>query len=150
MKNLNKYYIKQKESELKKLDEKKARLSQEIEQENSRLIANKENLEKLQFENTMIKQQYKSLKNMIISRGIILDIENNNYNIKEWDNLFVEKKGGRYVVSYKNGEEVYSFEKDMQILLKDLFSEGYSCSLVVIRVTFRLIKIQLRFIKREE
>lgn len=150
MKNLNKYYIKQKESELKKLEKKKVKFSQEIELENNKLKNNKECFERLKFENTLLKDQYNNLKDMIISRGIILDIENKNSNIKEWDNLFVENKGNYYVASFKGGEEVYSFEKDMCNLLKDLFSEGCSCSIVVIRVTSKLIKIQLRFIKREE
>lgn len=149
MKKLNKYYIKHKESELKKLDEKKARLSEEIGQERSKLNANRLSLEKIKSENTLIKDAYKNLKNMIVSRGIIFDIENNSYNIKEWDNLFVEKKGSKYVVAFKNGEELYNFEKDHYILLQDLFSVGYSCSLVVIRVSSKSIKIQLRFINEK-
>ncbi len=149
MKNLNQYYIKQKESELKKLEKKIGMLSKEVEHTDDKLKANKESFEKLKFENTLLKDQYNSLKDMITSRGIILDIENNNSHIKEWDNLFIENKGSRYVVSYKGGEEVYTFEKDMYILLHDLFSEGCSCSLVAIRVTSKLIKIQIRFIKRE-
>lgn len=150
MKNLNKYYINQKESELKKLEKKKVIFSQEIEKENKRLKNNKESFERLKFENALLKDQYNNLKDMIISRGIILDIENKSSNIKEWDNLFVENKGKHYIASFKGGEEAYSFEKDMCNLLKDLFSEGFSCSVVVIRVTSKLIKIQLRFIKREE
>lgn len=147
MKDLNKYYIDQKDNELKKLEERKLKLSLEIEQEKERLRENQESFEKLAFENNMLMEQYNSLKKMIIGRGLILEIEKNNLNIKEWDNLYINKKGSKLTVINKNGDELYSFEKDQCIILRDLFSQGYCCSLVVIRVTAKIIKVQLRFIE---
>lgn len=147
MKNFNNYYIKQKENEFRKLEEKKFKLSREIEQENIKLINNKEKLERLNLENEQMKNQYNSLKDMAINRGIVLGIENKNYKIKEWDNLFIEKKGNKYILLTKNREEIYSLEKDDFLVFQDLFSEGYSSSVIVIRVTPKLIKVQVRFVK---
>ncbi len=147
MKNLNKYYIEQKEKKFKKLEEMKLKLSQEIEKEEGRLKINRESLEKLKFENTLLKDQYSRLKAMIIDRGIVLDVDNNNYKIYEWDNLNIEKKRDEIFILSKYGEELYSLKKDTVVVFKELFSEGYSCSLVAIRVTAKLIKVQLRFRK---
>lgn len=147
MKNLNKYYIEQKESEFRRMEKKKLRLSREIEQESRMLTNNKDKFERLKLENESLKNQYKNLKDMTVSRGIILDIENRNNKIKEWDNLLIEKKVNRFIVLTKDREEIYSLEKDIFPVFQDLFSEGYSCSVVVIRVNPKLIKVQLRFVK---
>jgi predicted RNase H-like nuclease (RuvC/YqgF family) len=149
MKSLNFYYVKQKENELKKLEEKKAKLSREIVQETSELENSKENLEKLKLENNMLKEQYGNLKKLIKSRGIILDIENNRYNIKEWDNLYIKRKTSRFFILSRNEEEIYSLGNATCMLMEDMFSAGCSCSIVVIRVTAKWLKLQIRFIKKE-
>ncbi|MCM0650713.1 hypothetical protein NBE98_20325 [Clostridium swellfunianum] len=150
MKNLNKYYIKQKENEFSKLEEKKLKLSREIEQEKEIFKTNEEKLGKLEIQNLQLRDQYNSLKKIIINRGIVLDIENNRYDIKEWDNLYLEKKGNKYVVVLKGGIVIYNFESYVYEILKDLFEEQLTSSLVVIRITPRLIKVQLRFREKEQ
>lgn len=150
MKNLNKYYIKQKENEFSKLEEKKLKLSREIEQEKEIFKTNEEKLGKLEIQNLQLRDQYNSLKKIIINRGIVLDIENNRYDIKEWDNLYLEKKGNKYVVVLKGGIVIYNFESYVYEILKDLFDEQLTSSLVVIRITPRLIKVQLRFREKEQ
>lgn len=150
MKNLNKYYIKQKENEFKKLEEKKLKLSREIEQEKDIFKTNEERLGKLEIQNLQLRDQYNSLKKIILNRGIVLDIENNRYDIKEWDNLYLEKKGNKYVIVLKGGIVIYNFEGYISEILKDIFEEQLTSSLVVFRITPRLIKIQLRFRKKEQ
>lgn len=150
MKNLNKLYVSQKENELKKLEDKALSLESQIQKEKESSEAHKGELDKLQYENNQLMSQYNMLKNMLIQMGILLDIENKSYNIKEWDNLYLKSKTNRYVVISKNEEEIYFFDKDTSCILQDIFTEGYSCSLVVIRVLSKNIKAQLRFISEEK
>jgi hypothetical protein len=147
---LNINYVKQKENELKRLEAKKIKLSQEIENEESRGKSVRGQYERLKFENMQLKTQHEELKKMIVSRGIIMDIENKGYNIGEWDNLYLEKKASQYFIVSKKGEELYSLEKNESIIIKELLSEDYICSLVAVRLAKKYIKIQLRFLRKEE
>jgi hypothetical protein len=150
MKNLNKFYIKQKESELKKLEEKALNLEKKIQEEESTAAKQREDFKHLQLENNQLKSQYHTLKNMLIGMGILFDIENNNYNFKEWDNLYLKKKGNSFLIVDKSEDELKVLEKDISIILQDIFDEEYSCSLIIIRVLPRSIKVQMRFIAKEK
>lgn len=147
LKFLNKYYIKLKENELKKLELKKIELTEAAEAEESKIQDNKIQLERLQNENLILKEQYGRLNNILIARGIILNIEKNNYDIKQWDNLYLNRRGVKYIITSKKGEELYALDKDISLILDEIFKDGYGCSIIVVRVTVKLLKIQLRFIK---
>lgn len=150
MKNLNKFYIKQKENEIKKLEEKTLNLERQIEYEENLAKKNRQDFEELKDKNLYLKTQYNTLKSTLISMGVLLDIENINYNIKEWDNVYLKKRGNRFLVITKNQEELLFIDKETSSILQDIFNDGYVCSLVVIRVSEKSIKVQLRFILKEK
>lgn len=150
MKNLNRFYVEQKENELKKLEEKAASLENQIQKEENTAEKNREEFEKLQFVNAQLREQYNKLKTMIIGMGILLDIENNNYNIVEWENLYLKRKGNKYNIVNKDETELFVFDKDISSILQEISKDGYSCSIVVIRIYAKIIKVQLRFLQQEK
>ncbi|ERI93888.1 hypothetical protein HMPREF1982_01340 [Clostridiales bacterium oral taxon 876 str. F0540] len=150
LKLLNRYYVKRKEKEIKDLEALALKLSQNIEEEERKRQGYELNLEKTVYKYNELKSLYNNLINMVLSRGIILDIENVNFNIKEWDNLYIYKKSGKYFIKDKNNIDYESLDKDTSELFEEIFDKGYNYSIVVIRVTKRLIKIQIRFYKKEE
>jgi len=145
---LNKYYIRQKENELKKLEAKKNELTKALQTEELRKKELLPELSKLKNENMYLKEQYNNLKNIVIKNGISLSFENINFNIKEWDNLILHKSGSNFIVTTKSGEEIYLLERKYAEVVEEILEEGYIYSLVVIRVTSKLIKCQLRFIEK--
>lgn len=147
---LNRYYIKQKEKELKRLEAKGKQLEKFIETEKLQLEQSKIKLEKLNKENIYLKEQETRLKNMIIHNGILLDAENNSYNINEWDNLYIIKKNYNYIILSADNEEIYTLEKDISFIIDDLVKNNYTLSIIAVRVNPKYIKLQLRFTKKEK
>ncbi|MBL4938381.1 hypothetical protein JK636_21950 [Clostridium sp. YIM B02515] len=147
---LNKYYVKNKEKEIKRLEDLKLKLLEDIEEEKLKQQKNEISLEKLTYENSQLNSQYNNLLNIAVNRGLISNIENTNFNIKEWDNLYIYKKSGKYFLKDKNNIDYGSLEKDITELLDDIFKRGFNCSIVVIRATNKIVKIQIRFFKKEE
>jgi|GEM_PF-1093328 len=147
---LNKYYVKNKEKEIKKLEDLKLKLSEDIEKEKLIQQKNEISLKKITSENSELNSQYNNLLNMAVNRGLIFDIENTNFNIKEWDNLYIYRKSGKYYFKDKNNIDYGSLEKDITELFDDIFKRGFNCSIVVIRVESKAVKIQVRFFKKEE
>lgn len=145
---LNQYFIRRKEKELKRLDINKEKLSESIENEKEISEIYTEHLQKEQEENLLLKKQYDKVKDAVVNRGIILDIENNNYDIKEWDNLFLYKNGTKFSVVSKKQEDLYVLDNYMNGVLEQFSSANYSFSVVVIRVTKKIIKAQIRFVKK--
>lgn len=149
LKFLNKYYIKHKEKELKSLEAKKEELLGAVEYEKKISSENKIQLEKEHEENIRLKQQYHRIKNSLIERGIILDIENNNYGVKEWDNLELYRKASKYMILSKKKEIIYILDHDMCSIVEEISKESFSLSIIAIRVNSKLIKAQIRFIKKQ-
>jgi hypothetical protein len=146
---LNKYYIRQKENELKRLEAKKDELTKALQSEEVRKKDLIPELSKLKNENIYLKEQYKNLKSIVIKNGICLSFENISFNLKEWDNLMLRKNGSNFIITTKYGEEIYLLERKYAEVAEEIFQEDYTYSLVVIRVTSKLIKCQLRFIEKE-
>lgn len=147
---LNKFYVKNKEKEIKRLEDLKLRLSEDIEKEKLKQQNNEISLEKMTRENRELNSQYNNLLYMTVNRGLIFDIENTNFNVKEWDNLYIYKKSGKYFFKDKNNIDYGSLEKDITELFDDIFKRGFNCSIIIIRVTDKVVKIQVRFFKKEE
>lgn len=147
---VNDYYIRSKENEIKKLDEKKLSLEKQILAEKEKSDENKKLLAKIEMENQLLKQQYENLVQMVESKGLTFDIANNNYDIKEWDNLILAKRGSGYIVLSKKGDELEVLDKDTNIILKDLLKEKINYSFVVVRVTNKNIRAQFRINKVSE
>lgn len=142
---LSKYYIKRREAKLKRLDHRKDELYLRIEKERLALDRNKQDIKKLQEENTGLKLQYDNLKKLIFQRGIIIDIENTSFSINQWESLNLHQKSNSYIITSKKGEELYCFDKDYSMFLDDVLKSVSSYSLVAIRVSSGSIKVQLRF-----
>lgn len=147
---VNDYYIRAKENEIKKLDEKKISLEKQIIAGKEKCDENKKLLAKIEMENQALKQQYVNLVQMVESKGLTFDIANNNYDVKEWDSLILAKRGLSYIVLSKKGDELEILDKDTSIILKDLLKEKTNYSFVVVRVTSKTIRAQLRINKVSE
>lgn len=147
---VNDYYIKTKENEMKKLDEKKISLERQISALKEELDNNKRLLLKKENENQLIEQQYEGLVKMIESKGLTFEIENKNYDIKDWDSLALAKRGSNYVVLSKKGDELEILDRETSFILKDLLNEKTSYSFVVVRVTSKSIRAQFRIKKVSE
>lgn len=148
-KSINKYYVEQRDKELKRLDLKRTELLKQLETEKVSLEENRKSLEQVNAESLQLKMELENLRNLLINRGLILDIENHGYDIKEWDNLNLVKRKGLYAVTTKKDEELYTLDRPTSEILADIFNSGYSYSVIVVRVGVRHIKLQLRFVKQE-
>ena len=144
VKTINERLINKKEKELKSLDKKKEIYEREFEKQEELLKRNRAELEKLEYENMLLKDRYNSLKRVIKERGLIIDIINDNYSVKEWDNLSFNKEGEYFIVYSKRGEKIKEVDKDTTEILEEIIREGGRYSLVVIRVDNKHIKTLLR------
>jgi len=136
--------VKKKEKELELLEHKKEQYQREIESKQMELRNNREILEKLQYENMMLKDRYNSLKRVIKERGLIIDIINDKFSVKEWDNLIATKEGDFFIIYSKRGERLKELDKDTTNILEEIIREEGRYSLVVIRVDSKHIKILFR------
>lgn len=139
----NKFFIKQKEELIKNLDNKKKLYEEEKKKIEKRLNNNIESEKKIKFENSILKEEYDNLKKMLKERGLIFEIFNNHYDIKEWDNLFFKKEDGHYIITTKKGECVKVFNEEVSAIIEESINELKAYSMVVIRVTTKNIRIQL-------
>lgn len=88
----------------------------------------------------------RSLLRIVESRGIIFNIYNKNFQVKEWDHLNIEKINNLYRIISKKGESLYTLTEKYSDAV-DYIVGNYSYSIVVIRMDSYSIKAQLRIIK---
>jgi len=142
--NISERLIEKKEKELQLLEKKKGMYTKEIEKQEEILKRNKENLEKLEYENMLLKDRYNSLKRVIKERGVVIDIINDNYAVREWDNLSLNKEGDCFIVYSKRGERIKELDRDTTGIFEEIIKEQGRYSLVAIRVDIKHIKALLR------
>ncbi|MBC2580443.1 hypothetical protein [Clostridium sp. DJ247] len=150
MKNKDKFlskYIKAynefKKKQIAALDKKKINIESKLKEEIIKFNKLSEMKETLKKENDRYDATYSSLIKILKSRGILFTIPNNNFNIKEWDNLFIKNINGLYVLVNKNEDLLYAINEEYSDVVKYIIN-NYSYSVVVIRKDAHLIKIQLR------
>jgi len=143
-KYINDHLVKKKEKELELLEHRKEEYEREAESKQKELTRNGEILEKLQYENMMLKDRYNSLKRVIKERGLIIDIINDNFYVKEWDNLSLSIEGDFFIIYSKRGEKLKELDKDTTSILQEIIREEGRYSLVSIRVDSKHIKILFR------
>lgn len=148
--SFNKFYIKLKEKKLNKLDNVREKIEKELETEKLKKIELNDKFVRINAENGYLNMQYSNYKRTIIDNGITFSFENENFNIKEWDNLQLRKSGNSFAFLSKSAGQIFSIENIHAQIVDEILKEGYSYSLVVIRVTRNLVKCQLRFIKNEK
>lgn len=103
--------------------------------------------EKLKQEEEIHDKVYNSLIKILKSRGILVNIPNKNFQVKEWDNLFIKDINSLYSLISKNGDLIYAFEKKYNESIKHIVNEC-SYSVIVIRKNENSIKVQLRILEK--
>lgn len=148
-KEISNFYIESKQKQIKHIQENNEKLEKQIEIEKGKLEEHKNVLDKEIFENNLLKDEYSSLKRVIKERGIVIDITNDNYSLKEWDNLNLKREGNSFILSSKKGETLKSFDNETSELLQDASLQYGMYSAIVIRVTPKYIRVQIRLIDNE-
>lgn len=134
-----------KENKIKGLDNKKKSLKIKLEDELIKLNRLLNLKEKLKNEEERYNEIYDSLLKILKSRGILFNIYNNNFKIKEWDNLFIKKINDLYVLVNKSGESLHIIEEKYNDAIEYIIN-NYTYSLIITRKDDNLIKSQLRIL----
>lgn len=139
-------YNKLKHNEVNNLNNKKEELQIKIQKEleKSNEITCLQRKFKVEEENA--NTSFYSLLRILEFRGIIFDVHNKNFKVKEWDHLHIEKVNGLYSFISKNGENLFTLGKKYNDVVEYIMN-NYSYSVVVIRMDSYLIKVQLRIVE---
>lgn len=141
------YYIKSKQKQMKQIEDSNKRLQELIETEKIRIVENNNKLQQVNFQNNMLQDEYNSLKRVIKERGLIIDISNDNYELKEWDSLNFSRVGRYYTLASKKGEALKEYDERTSDLFRELAAEYGDYSALVIRTDPKLIRVQIRLAK---
>lgn len=139
----DKLFIKQKENIIQNLDQKKDLYEENIKNIDKILKNNREIEKKLKFENAILSDEYNNLKRLFKERGLIIEIFNNNYDLKEWDNLFLKKVDDKYIITTKKDEILKVFNEETSNIFDECISDSEAYSIVIIRVTAKNIRAQM-------
>ena len=134
-----------KNKEIGDLNNKKKELQVKIQKELEKFNELIRFQEKIKEEEENANISINSLLRIVESRGIIFNIYNKNFQIKEWDHLNIEKINGSYKIIGKKGESLYTINLKHNSAI-DYIVKNYSYSIVVIRMDSYSIKAQLRII----
>lgn len=139
-------YSKSKKKQINELDNKKENIKIKLEEELSK-FNNLLNLrESFKKENEKYNEIYNSLIEVLKSRGIIFNI-NNNPELQEWEKLIIKEANSLYVLINKKGESVYSIDKRYSDTIRYIIN-NYYYSVTVIRKDGNLVKAQLRILEK--
>ncbi|SCN24884.1 hypothetical protein N3C_2025 [Clostridium sp. N3C] len=142
LKFLSNFYYKLKERRLKDLEQKIQNLKEEIEKEKLLKDRSAVYLDKLLEENKALKEHYEQQVKLLAKRNNTITLKNNNYNVKQWENLTLAKIGSNYAIQTKAMETLYVFEDDMKDFLQLLQTLDYS--IIVLSVDSSRVVIQFR------
>lgn len=142
LKFLSNFYYKLKEKRLKDLDKKIEKLKEDLEKEKVLKENSSAYLDKLLKESRELKQYYENQIKLLANRNNTITIKNNNFKVKQWENLTLTKVGTTYVIQSKTMETLYVFEEDMKDFLQILLTLDYS--IIVLSVESSRIVIQFR------
>lgn len=147
MKN-SKRYLEKVNKYILELDNEKEKLEVEIKNEKQVIDEKAENYKKLDEKGDDLKRKYELLKNFLINRGLIFQVEN-EYDLTQWDNLYLERLSSNYVIKNKKGDTIKFIEEDINDIFDEILNSNISVSVLVIRENIKTVTIQLRFIKNE-
>lgn len=139
---LSNIYRKFKAAKLKSFEMNIHKLSQQIELEKKQYAENLEFLKSLQQNNNVVKEKYAELFTLFKIENKTITIKNNNYNIKQWDNLLIEKRAKNYIIQTKRNEDIYIFEESMNVFFEFFLTLQYS--IIVLSVDKARITLQFR------
>lgn len=141
---LNKY-IKNKEDFIHSLDNNINKLKNDIEVKKEEISKNKVLLEQIKFKKSLLQDKYKSLLRILKQRGCMIYIKNNDYNLSEWENLYIRKERNNYGIISKNGSILSELDDRLvKIFNKEIDENKYS--LIIIRIEGKNIKIKFSII----
>ncbi len=147
MKN-SKRYLEKINKYILELDNEKEKLEVEIKKEKQVIDEKQEFYKKLDEKGNDLKGKYELLKNFLINRGLIFEVEN-EYDLTQWDNLYLERLSSNYAIKNKKGDTIKFIEEDINDIFDEILNCNISVSILVIRENIKTVTIQLRFIKNE-
>ncbi|WP_291581630.1 hypothetical protein [Clostridium sp. UBA6640] len=147
MKN-SKRYLEKINKYILELDNEKEKLEVEIKNEKQAIDEKAEIYKKLDEKGDDLKRKYELLKNFLINRGLIFEVEN-EYDLAQWDNLYLERLSSNYAIKNKKGDTIKFIEEDINNIFDEILNSNISVSVLVIRENIKTVTIQLRFIKNE-
>lgn len=147
MKN-SKRYLEKINKYILELDNEKEKLEVEIKKEKQVIDEKQEFYKKLDEKGNDLKGKYELLKNFLINRGLIFEVEN-EYDLTQWDNLYLERLSSNYAIKNKKGDTIKFIEEDINDIFDEILNGNISVSILVIRENIKTVTIQLRFIKNE-
>ncbi|WP_461615717.1 hypothetical protein [Clostridium sp. Marseille-QA1073] len=147
MKN-SKRYLEKINKYILELDNEKEKLEIEIKKEKQAIDEKAEIYKKLDEKGDDLKRKYELLKNFLINRGLIFEVEN-EYDLTQWDNLYLERLSSNYAIKNKKGDTIKFIEEDINDIFDEILNSNISVSILVIRENIKTVTIQLRFIKNE-
>ncbi len=147
MKN-SKRYLEKINKYILELDNEKEKLEVEIKKEKQVIDEKQEFYKKLDEKGNDLKGKYELLKNFLINRGLIFEVEN-EYDLTQWDNLYLERLSSNYAIKNKKGDTIKFIEEDINFIFDEILNCNISVSILVIRENIKTVTIQLRFIKNE-
>ncbi|WP_454054357.1 hypothetical protein [Clostridium sp. Marseille-Q7071] len=147
MKN-SKRYLEKINKYILELDNEKEKLEVEIKKEKQVINEKQEFYKKLDEKGNDLKGKYELLKNFLINRGLIFEVEN-EYDLTQWDNLYLERLSSNYAIKNKKGDTIKFIEEDINDIFDEILNGNISVSILVIRENIKTVTIQLRFIKNE-
>jgi len=147
MKN-SKRYLEKINKYILELDNEKEKLEVEIKKEKQVIDEKQELYKKLDEKGDDLKGKYELLKNFLINRGLIFEVEN-EYDLTQWDNLYLERLSSNYAIKNKKGDTIKFIEEDINDIFDEILNGNISVSILVIRENIKTVTIQLRFIKNE-
>jgi hypothetical protein len=141
---LSNLYLKFKENRLHLLDLKIQELKQQIEAEKARLEQDRQSLDQLAEQNTLIKRDYESMLRLFQNENKTIWIKNYDYNLSPWENVYIRQKDSSYAIVTKREEEIYVFDVELKAFLAYLTSLSHS--IIVLSVDKSRIVLQLRLL----
>ncbi|WP_234118535.1 hypothetical protein [Clostridium hydrogenum] len=141
-KNKNRFLI-QKEEELKKIEDMIAKTKIDIEEFKELNKTYNDKLDKEKMRNVVLNVRYNALVNKMKNEGAIFEIENRDFEIKEWENLHLNKEGRRYILKTAYGDTIYKFDDVIGECIGTLTSKN-DFSFIVVRAEKHKLKVQFR------
>lgn len=141
-KNKNRFLI-QKEEELKKIEDMIAKVKIDIEELKELNKTYNDKLDKEKMKNVVLNVRHNALVKKMKNEGAIFEIENRDFQIREWENLYLNKEGRRYILKTAYGNTIYKFDDVIGECIGTLISKN-SFSFIVVRAEKNKLKVQFR------
>lgn len=123
---LSEIYVSFKQKKLNSLNERANKLRAQIENEKAIIQEKTQYFQQLKERNNSVKNSYNDLINLFADEYKAFTIPNNSYNIKVFENVFIQRKLTSYIIVTKTGEEIYTFDTKFNDFLEYLLTLNYS------------------------